>query len=143
MQPWCDQWSPSHGLFNTDILLCTPLAHPSAPIILAHAPPSSLSLATFPTGTPHAQAASPTGAPLLTCAHVLATSCGSRTCLGSRGLLPACSGVQTSSGLTNQSTSLPSSGFSYTFSNDVIKTQPWGEPQPSGEGPLPRLSFLA
>ena len=41
-----------------------------------------------------------------------------------------------------QTTFLPSSGFSYTFSNDVIKTHPWGESQPWGDGPLSRLSFL-
>ena len=42
-----------------------------------------------------------------------------------------------------QTTSLPSSRFSYTFSNDVIKTHPRGEPQPWGDVPLSRLSFFA
>lgn len=133
----CGWWSPSCGLFNIDILLLSALACPGATVLSAHSPPSSVSLAAFPAGILNVVSHLPTRAPFF-----LATSYGSHICRGSRGLFPACLWLQTAFSLANQSTSLTSSGFNHTFSNDVIKTQPWRETQHWKECPLPKLSFF-
>lgn len=142
-QPQCDQWSSSHGLFSMNILLHSPLAHPGALILCAHSPPSSLSLVALPTGTSRASGHLPNQCSTLTLCPHAGHPLWLTYLLGLQRLLPACWGLQASSGLTNQLTSLPFSRFNYIFCNDVIKTQLWGEPQPWGEGPLPRSSFLA
>lgn len=88
--------SPLCGLLNTDILLLSPLlACPAALILSALSLPSRGSFTAFPAGTLHAVSRLPTCAPFLPHAHMLATSYGSHICLGSRGLFPTCSWLQT------------------------------------------------
>lgn len=116
--------------------------HCYAQILSACSPPSSLSFAAFPTGTPcasgHLNHCDPLS-PMPPCWPPAVTHLPAWTPQGC--FLLACD-CKPGSGLANQPTALPSIGFNYTFFSDTSKSEHWGEPQLWTEVPLSRLSFF-